>query len=221
MILFAIALLGFAVEGTLGFGSTLIVVSLGAQLVPLAELLPAFIPVGIVLSLSLVRRDVAWRVLGEMAPLLALGMAAGVALARVVTSDALLVAFGAFVVSLAIWKLVGRTTRLQAPLLVLGGIVHGLFGTGGPLVVYVARTKIADKTAFRSTLAVLWIALNVVLLANVYRAPSVHTLEVALALVPGLAIGTWLHRRLDAGRFERVVWLGLLVAGSVLAARAL
>ena len=60
MALFAIALVAFAVEGTLGFGSTVIAVSIGAQLVPLDELLPAFVPLNIVLSLSLLRRPIAW-----------------------------------------------------------------------------------------------------------------------------------------------------------------
>lgn len=219
-----IAFVAFTVEGTLGFGSTVVVVSLGAQLVALDVLLPAFLPVSVALSLTLLRRPFAWHVLlVEIVPIVALGMIAGLALAHVLASRALLVAFGAFVVALSAWKLAGRVSPPSTPLLALGGIVHGLFGTGGPMIVYVARTKIADKTTFRSTLAVLWIALNSALLAS-FTARAHHPdptllLAVAAAIVPGRLLGDRLHHRLDAQRFERAVWIGLLVAGAVLVVR--
>jgi uncharacterized membrane protein YfcA len=219
MILFAIALLAFSVEGTLGFGSTVIMVTLGAQFVALDVLLPAFIPISMALSLALVRRPIAWSVLKRMAPLLAIGIAAGIAIGRFADPSALLVAFGLFVTILATWKLAGRAALWPRPLLILGGVVHGLFGTGGPLIVYAVRTEIPDKTIFRSTLAVVWLALNTALLASMHRLPSIHSAWIAAALLPGLVVGHWLHRRLDATRFERAVWLLLLVAGAVLALR--
>lgn len=43
---------------------------------------------------------------------------------------------------------------------------------------------------------------------------------VTLALVPALIIGERLHRALDPARFERVVWIVLLVAGLALAIRS-
>ena len=45
-------------------------------------------------------------------------------------------------------------------------------------------------------------------------------LVIALAVVPGLWVGERIHRALDAARFERVVWILLLVAGSALAIRS-
>ena len=98
-------------------------------------------------------------------------------------------------------------------------MAHGLFGTGGPLIVYATRPRIADKTQFRSTLAVVWIVLNTALLASMHRPPSALTLWMGAAIVPGILIGHWLHNRLDARRFERAVSLLLLVAGAVLAIR--
>ena len=222
-----IALVAFTVEGAIGFGSTVVAVSLGAQLVPLDVLLPAFVPLNLALSISLLRRPIAWRVLlVDIVPVVAIGMAVGLALVHLLASRALLVGFGCFVVALSAWQLAGRASRTYAiPFLAIGGIVHGLFGTGGPMIVYVARKKIADKTAFRSTLAVLWIALNTILLANFvalerYPDPTMM-LALGAAIIPGRLIGDRLHHALDAKRFERVVWIGLLVAGAVLALRSL
>jgi hypothetical protein len=225
-ILAIVALLAFTVEGAIGFGSTVIAVSIGAQLVPLEVLLPAFVPLNIMLSISLLRGPIQWRILAvEIAPVVAVGAAIGLALTHVIASRELLVAFGIFVVALSVLQLSKIDIRWPVPLLALGGIVHGLFGTGGPMIVYVTKKKIADKTAFRATLAVLWIALNTVLLVNfvtLERYPDVTMmLAMGAAVIPGRLIGERLHRALDAQRFERVVWIVLLLAGTALALRSL
>jgi uncharacterized membrane protein YfcA len=219
-----IALLAFTVEGAIGFGGTVIAVSLGAQFVPLELLLPAYVPLNIALSLSLLRRrSIEWRILlVEIVPIVAIGAAAGIALSHVITSHALLVVFGVVIVALSIFQLAKPLHIWPAPLLALGGIVHGLFGTGGPMIVYVARRKIADKTAFRSTLAVLWIALNTVLVVNftaMERYPSALTLAMAIGIIPGIVVGERLHRALDTKQFERVVWVVLALAGIALVGR--
>lgn len=226
LLLALVALLAFTVEGAIGFGSTVIAVSIGAQLVPLDMLLPAFVPLNILLSLSFVRGPIQWRtLLVEIAPIVAIGAAVGLALSHVLAPGLLLVAFGAFVVVLSSTQLAKLDLRWPVPLLALGGIVHGLFGTGGPMIVYVTRKKIADKTAFRATLAVLWIALNTILVVSFVaasRAPSPElVLAMGAAILPGRLAGERLHRALDAQRFERVVWIVLLVAGAALALRSL
>jgi uncharacterized membrane protein YfcA len=135
------------------------------------------------------------------------------------------IGFGSTVVALSILELTKVNLRWSAPFLAIGGIVHGLFGTGGPMIVYVTRKKIADKTEFRATLAVLWIALNTILIVNfvaMERYPSPELmLALGAAIIPGRLLGEYLHRALDPQKFERVVWVVLLVAGAVLALRSL
>jgi len=230
-----IALVAFATEGAIGFGGTVIAASIGAQLVPLDVLLPAFVPLNLALSGWLLARGVravAWRFLAvELALPVALGAAGGLALFHVPAKDALALAFGVFVAGLAVLQLARPAERplprvWQLVMLGIGGVAHGLFGTGGPMIVYVARRRLTDKHAFRATLAVLWLVLNVALLVNflsldLYGADT-GTLGLVLALVfvPGLVIGDRVHRALDAARFERVVWVMLLGAGAALAVRS-
>ena len=231
-----IALVAFGTEGAIGFGGTVIAASLGAQLLPLDELLPAFVPLNLALSAWLLLRGrdaIAWRVLvHEIALPVALGAGAGLALFHLPAKTMLALGFGGFVAGLATLQLarpaarpLGRPARLA--LLVVGGIAHGLFGTGGPMIVYVTRRRLPDKRTFRATLAVLWLVLNVALLVNFLAAGLYvrHTVElgtvVALALIPGLWIGERVHRALDPARFERVVWVLLLAAGTALAVRSL
>lgn len=230
-----IAIIAFGTEGAIGFGGTVIAASIGAQLIPLDELLPAFVPLNLALSAWLVARGreaIAWRVLAyEIAPPVALGAVGGLALFHLPAKTLLALAFGAFVTGLAILQLARPASRPlprpgQLALLVIGGIAHGLFGTGGPMIVYVARRRVPDKGAFRATLAVLWLVLNLALLGNFLalglygRGTAELGLVIALALVPGLWLGERVHRRLDPARFERLVWLLLLAAGLALALRS-
>jgi uncharacterized protein len=235
VILGVIALAAFATEGAIGFGGTVLAASIGAQVLPLEILLPAFVPLNLVLSTYLLTRGrdaIAWRLLAtEVAPAVGLGAAAGLALFHLQFKTLLALAFATFVVGLAVLQLARPADRAlpripRYGLLGLGGIAHGLFGTGGPMIVYVVRRRLADKRAFRATLAVLWLVLNVALLVNfasagLYDRTVAHTGGVlALTIIPGLAVGERIHGKLDAARFERVVWIVLLLAGGALAARS-
>jgi uncharacterized membrane protein YfcA len=240
VILSVVALSSYATEGAIGFGGTVLAASIGgaalATTIPLTTvLLPAFVPLNFVLSGYLLGRGVktvAWRMLAtEVAPAVGAGMAVGLALFHLPAKTAFALAFGVFVVGLALLQLARPADRplprpLQLVLLGIGGVAHGLFGTGGPMIVYVVRRRLPDKLAFRSTLAVLWLVLNCALLAN-YASSGLYgraTAEaggaIALAIVPGLVIGERIHHKLDAARFERLVWIVLLLAGAILAVRS-
>jgi uncharacterized protein len=235
VILGIVALGAFATEGAIGFGGTVLAASIGALVVDdLNLILPAFVPLNFLLSGWLLGRGfhrIAWRMLAvEVAPAVGAGAALGFVLFHLPAKHVFAFAFGVFVVGLATLQLTRPAGRplarpLQWLLLGLGGVVHGLFGTGGPMIVYVLRRKLVDKLAFRSTLAVLWIVLNVALIVN-YASAGLYTKTtggtigvLALAIVPGLYIGERVHHRLDAARFERIVWLVLLLAGLALAIR--
>jgi uncharacterized membrane protein YfcA len=234
VVLAAIALIAFTTEGAIGFGGTVIAASIGAQVVPIEELLPAFVPLNLLLSTWLLTRglrSIAWRMLlVDIALPVGLGAAGGLALFHLPAKTALALAFGVFVAGLAILQLARPADRplarpWQLGLLVLGGVAHGLFGTGGPMIVYVLRRKLPDKRAFRATLAVLWLVLNTALLINFFsldlyqRSTLDLGLVLAIVIVPGLYLGERVHHALDPARFERVVWIVLLAAGAALAVR--
>jgi uncharacterized membrane protein YfcA len=234
VILGVIALSAFATEGAIGFGGTVLAASIGAQVVPLELLLPAFVPLNIAMSTWLLSRGykvIAWRMLAvEVAPAVGAGTAIGLLLFHLPAKEYFAFGFGVFVVGLATLQLVRPAEKplvrpLQWLMLAIGGVAHGLFGTGGPMIVYVVRRRLPDKLAFRSTLAVLWLVLNFALLANyasagLYTSVTAKTFGIlALTIVPGLFFGERLHHELDAEKFERVVWVVLLLAGAALAIR--
>ena len=107
-------------------------------------------------------------------------------------------------------------------LLFIGGIVHGAFATGGPLVVLYASKALPDKGNFRSTLTLLWTTLNSVLIVQFimqgkFTADSGLQLGImAPFLVAGIVAGEIVHHRVDSDLFAKIVFAMLFVTGIVM-----
>ena len=104
-------------------------------------------------------------------------------------------------------------------LLVLGGIVHGLFSSGGPLVVLYATRVLPDKGSFRATLCLLWTTLNTIIIATYLSEGSLDqtTLTTTALLIPfvvvGVVIGERVHDKVDGRKFSLIVFSMLLLTG--------
>lgn len=249
--LMVVAAAAFAVESAIGFGATVITVALAANFVPIDELLPAFVPVNMILSAFIALRDRraidARTLLVHVLPPMLVGLPIGILALAKLDERVLKIAFGVFVIVLSGVEIARmlRAPAASAPqgadrtpqrlastvfdlaLLVVGGAIHGAFGTGGPMAVYVAAKRLGeDRTKFRATLATLWLLLNTALVSTfaIRGAFRVGTLEASGILVPGLAvgtlIGTWAHPRIPQRAFRLGVFVLLTIAAGILIARA-
>lgn len=229
----AVVALAFSVEATAGFGATMIAVALGVHLFPLGKLLPVFVPLNVLMSSWLAVRGRAFvdrrLLLARILPRMGLGLVVGLLIFENVPHDLLRQIFGVFVVALASLELVriarghqddpGVAPRAAGPALALAGVIHGMFSTGGPLVVWALGRSLTGKRAFRATLACVWLVLATTL-SLTYAANDridAGTLRATATLVPVLAValsvGEWAHHRLDERRFRVVVYVLLLGAG--------
>ena len=154
-LLIAIVTAAFAVESAIGFGATVITVSLGALVASIPTVLPSYIPVNMALSGYLVlryRKDIAWRVLAaRIAPFVAVGMPVGFWAGTAVPERVGVRLFGAFVITLAVTEAIARLRAHRAAetadvaehpaktwardvFAMTGcGVLFGMYGTGGPL----------------------------------------------------------------------------------------
>ena len=113
-------------------------------------------------------------------------------------------------------------TGLRAVVSLVGvvgaGFVHGVFATGGPVLVWALGQQPLDKAAFRATLQVVWFTLNSVLMLTFLAEgrANASTLLGTATLLPtaglGIAVGHWLHDRVDEVRFRTAVWGALTLA---------
>jgi uncharacterized membrane protein YfcA len=233
LLLTCIIIAAHIVETTTGFGATVIALSLGVHLVPLEVLVVALVLVGWVQSAWLVSRGfshIQWKLLvTRILPLCALGLLLGMWCFHELGSKTLKLLLGAFVVLVSSMELrrlfrKGSGSRvLPVPtglaFLVCGGFFHGLFASGGPLVVYYATRELDEKKSFRVTLSVLWLLLNSVLIGSYCLSGDLDTRALVLAvsfipaLVCGIVVGEFLHTRVNEIAFKKLVQTVLLFTG--------
>ena len=101
------------------------------------------------------------------------------------------------------------------------GITHGLFASGGPLLVYALTGTQLSKSAFRATLISVWLSLNglltVVFALDGSLLPALPRIGMMLpVLLAGVVIGEFLHHRVNENRFKQLVYTLLLLTGALL-----
>jgi uncharacterized membrane protein YfcA len=232
-LLAAIVVVAQSVETVTGFGGTVLSLSLGAHLIPLDRLVVSLVLVNVIQNMWLVVRGfrhVRLKLLvTRVLPLCGAGLAVGALIFQELGGGGLKPVLGGFVMTVAVLELVRlyRTTARPATLspwaasaiLVGGGLFHGMFASGGPLVVYFASRSIPDKHAFRATLSLLWLVLNAVLIVTFSIGGRIDRSALALAaailpaLLLGILVGELVHRRVDELKFRKLVQGVLLLTG--------
>jgi len=211
-----------------------VALALGIHLYPLGALLPVFVPLGLFVSAWLAlrgRAHVDRRLLfARILPWMGLGLCVGLFIFERASNDQLRRVFGGFVVALAaveLWRLLRESTVTRAvsppaatAALLGAGVMHGLFSTGGPLLVWALGQSVPEKRAFRATLSCVWLVLGSALTVAYALNGRVDggTLLATAALLPvlvvAIAAGEWAHQRLDERRFRVLVYALLLGAGA-------
>lgn len=230
-------LLAYTIEAITGFGSIVIALSLGALLLPIPEMLPVLVPLNVCMSAYLSfqhRQNIHWPLLlRRILPLMLLGTVLGYALAPWLALASLKRLFGVLVVWFAgreLWRLLrGLQVHPHGPvtgraLTLAAGITHGLFASGGPLLVYALAGQQLSKSQTRATLLSVWFSLNLSL-SLLYLwdgrllASGLRVLAYLPLLVLGVVVGEFLHHRLDENRFRQIIYGVLLVTGCLLVIR--
>jgi uncharacterized membrane protein YfcA len=112
----------------------------------------------------------------------------------------------------------GLITRV---LTFFAGISHGLFASGGPLLVYALTGVQLVKEQFRATLSFVWFSLNSALTVwYVINGKAYINADKTLIFIPvviaAILFGEWLHHRISEALFRKVVLVLLLLAGILL-----
>lgn len=104
-------------------------------------------------------------------------------------------------------------------ILFFAGIFHGMFVTGGPLLVLYLSNKTKDKTEFRATISFIWIVLNsIILLQNIKSGLFVEkTLILTAFSIPiiflSMFIGNLIHKKISQEFFMKLTNILLVISG--------
>jgi uncharacterized protein len=230
---------GYVAFGISGFGSTIIIVPVLAQLLPLKFVVPLLVLLDLAAAIMMrATKATQARDMGEirsMLPFMLIGMALGAYLLKVAPERWLMLALGVFVTGYALITLMrSRREGISiarwwcAPVALLGGTASSLFGTGGPIyAIYVSR-RLQDPSVLRATMGTI-IAISVVVRVVIFllsglllkMALGIAVLALVGFMAGGMLLGMRLHSRMKVDDVRRVVHVLLLLSGSSLAVRAI
>lgn len=235
-------IIGFFVEGTAGFGCTVI-----AAPVTNGILGPAVgVPYGTIIAIPLLyylgikgRKYTSWKDLGKIVVLCAPGIFLGQYLFYKISAQTAKISIGAIICLIAIMNihkyiikpLIIKEENLEEipdtmlrkifryGCLILGGVVHGAFTIGGPLITVYTLEAVKDKRKFRNTMTSLWCILNVWNAFSQYR-NGAFTPELGSALLVGFPLagigfffGMKFHEKINREQFLRIVYILLMLIG--------
>src|SRR3989344_33621 len=225
-IVFGLAVCGAALRA----GPILILFLPLSKIVPLLVLLDFVAAFG---NLLPSRRDVAKPELLRLLPCMAVGCTLGVIFLLNLKSDLLLLLMGLFISAYAIYSLWIKTRPAQLsaawalPMGTVGGMFGALFGSGGFLYAIYLNSRL-PKEAARATQSALIscstvVRLSLFIVAGVYA--ELPLLVLALCLLPAMALGLWIGRRLtlklSREAFSRLEPCLVLASGIALVGRYL
>lgn len=234
-----VVVFAYAIQSALGLGGMVLCVTLGALIFPVPRVLALAIPLSVAQTayVCIRHRDaIDWRLLlGRILPLMGVGALVGAWLGSAFDPSRLSILLGVIVLGLSLRELWVRLrgNEISRPLpeavshsVIFGaGIVHGLFATGGPPLVYALARRGLEKRVFRSTISAVWLTLNFCLavqyawVGRYDRATALDVLRLSPTIPLGVVLGEILHHRVDERRFQTLLYVTLALASVALLVR--
>jgi uncharacterized membrane protein YfcA len=231
-----VLLVAEAVYVLFGFGAGLIAVGILALIFPaIQDVVVMILLVNLPAEIYVViksRRHISWRGVLKIFVGILIGIPLGTAVLMLGEPTSIIVLLGVFLIAVGTTFLSIPTQRsvrwpgwTAPPVGFLSGLLTGLFGTGGPPLIFYYQLGGAPKAAFRGNLMAIFFLMTFV------RAPSYAIgglitwprVWSSLAVMPAVLFGAWLgnriHLSLDEDTFRRLVSLALILIGALLLLR--
>lgn len=229
-IFLAVFAIAYTIQAITGFAGNVIAMPAGMSTIGLHETVAVLNVAGTVGcgALAIVNiKHMNWRELGRILVVMTPFVFVGIWLDTVLPTDTLARIYGAIVLVVAIRFLVSKRQKfLRRPalfvILVVAGLVQGMFVSGGAVLAIYAVQKLKDKDEFRATLSALWMVLNagymIISIMNGYFTPD--AIHVSIAIIPIIAItmfiGGKLQKYLSQQHFLKFVYVLLVIIGIIL-----
>lgn len=160
----------------------------------------------------------------KMIIIMFVGMIMGMKLYTFFPTSQLLVFYGVVVIIIGVKNLVIRkkfnlNQGVLIGVLLVAGMIHGMFVSGGALLVIYATSVLKDKNEFRATIAPIWVVLNTVMMMDYMSKGLVtsHSLWLIgvsiLPLVLAIWLGNKLQKRVSQKTFLNLTYVLLIVSG--------
>lgn len=230
------------IHGITGFAGTVLAMPFSIMLVGYATAKPVLNWLGLVAGVYVFignRQHVNWKELKKIVVVMAIGILCGSFLKGFFIGtpreQVMYIALGLFIISLSVNGMIKvlkpkkeepkavKSSNLPNVLLAGAGLVHGIFVSGGPLLIgYLTSRGVTDKVSFRATISTCWVFLNGLILATELIGGdwSVSLATTALISTPfmlvGMYIGGKLCARMSQQLFLKLTYVLLFISGFTL-----
>lgn len=231
VLLGCVVLVTHFLEGITGFGCTVLALPFAIMLVGTKQAVPVLLFLALLLAAYIVAIDwkkIVWKEFSRIVLFVGMGLPIGIFAFGALNETVLRYILGAFMIAVAVRGLLTYLINLNENrlpgwalklLLAAGGFIHGVFSSGGPLVVIYAKKVLPDKSNFRATISMLWLTLNTAMLVQSVASGRMtpQTWEIIAVCLPfligGALAGNWAHRHIKDKYFSQLVYGVLLVSG--------
>lgn len=171
-------------------------------------------------------KHINWKEFGKIFVCMIIGMTAGVWIYSQFPLKQLLVAYGIMIIVIALKKLISKNqNEKQLPqwfmicILLAAGVIHGMFVSGGALLVVYATLVLKDKEEFRATVALIWVTTGfyITIPQALTGGFNSHVLSLLIVgVIPvfaGTFIGTKMVKKISQDVFMNITYILLLLSG--------
>lgn len=239
-VFFLVILLANIIQGITGFAGTILAMPFSLMLVGYDTAKPVLNVLGLLSGIYVFaghHKKVCWSELKKIVLVMTVGIFGGIFLKGFFVGKEFILykLLGIFVIFLSIQGLYGlwaadgtrirkqqeRDERSPALYLILGlaGIAHGIFVSGGPLLIGYLTKKIEDKVSFRATISTVWVVLNTIILLDdirtgLWNPELIRTQLIAIPfLLVGMAVGSRLYVKMSQKLFMNITYILLFISG--------
>ncbi|WP_455719430.1 sulfite exporter TauE/SafE family protein [Agathobacter sp.] len=171
-------------------------------------------------------RHINWKEFLKIFACMIVGMTAGAWIYSHFPLKELLIAYGIMIIAIALKKLIVRShNKKELPewfmicILLAAGVVHGMFVSGGALLVVYATMVLKDKEEFRATVALIWVTTGFYITIPQALTGGFNSHVIGLLIVGvipvfvGTFIGTKLVKKISQKVFMNITYILLLLSG--------
>ena len=227
ILVFIILFFANLLQAITGFAGTLISMPPTIKLIGVDEAKALLNAIAQISSLMIVItgwRHINWKEFFKMFVLMAAGMLAGIKIFEIFPMNQLLTFYGIMIILIALKKLfIKKEIKLPeiAMLVVIfaAGMIHGMFVSGGALLVIYAASALKEKEEFRATIALIWVTIGCYITGVQVQAGNFnsHVMFLMLAGIIPVFVGTWIGtkmvKRIKQEVFMNITYVLLLLSG--------
>lgn len=219
LLIFLIIFLSNIVQTSTGFAGSMLSLPFLIYLISLSDSKILITIIGIIWSIWILLKDyktINWRFVFKIGLIMIIGIIIGIVLLKWIPTNYVILLMSIVILGSAIKNLIGKNIKKNSKFLnfifgLSSGIMQGMVLMGGPFLVLVANDDLTNRKTYRSTLAMLWLFVNLVLMI-IYQMQHLINKNVmilsiidVIPLILAIYVGELLNKKLNHKQFELLV----------------